>query len=313
VRTLAAVTLVVLGACGGKKPAHAPAPASHAAREHWTGTLAPRPSAEAVAVAEVNGDTIWDVDVARHAGARHLDARAALDELIELQLLAQEAERRDLADDPEVVEARQQARTRALLRLDFEPGYKRPEDVPQADLDTAWSNPRIYLRFNHPLYHQVRFLRVEAGKDATAAQIEDARQKAEAIRAAVAAAHPASKEEFAQVASEKATELGAKFAVSDHNATERGTVKVFLDAAMALHQPGDLSPVTRTDWGWDLLYLYNVIPEVHKSQEQAAPELRTLIFDESRRRAFLGWTDRLVHSAHVVRHDELLREDQTTP
>jgi len=310
-----AATLVLCGvactcACGGGKPARAPARQSRvAAGEHWTGSLSPRPSPDAVAVAEVNGDTIWDADVARHAAARHLDARAALDELIELELLAQAAQKRGLSDDAEVAEARKQARTRALLHGDFAAGFKSPADVPEADIDLVWGNPKIYLRFNHQLYHEVRYLRVELKKDASPAEVEAARVQAETLRAAALAAAPASKDAFGEAVMAAAQPLGIKVVMADHAATQGGTVKEFLDAAMALTRVGDLSPVTRTPWGWDVLYLYNVIPDVHQSKQQATPELRKLIFEESRRRAFVGWAERLVHAARVVRHDELLYDD----
>ena len=304
------VALVLAGSCGGGQPTSAPQKVVRVApSEHWDGSLSPRPGADAVAVAEVNGDTIWDVDIARHAAARHLDARAALDELIDLQLLAQEAKRRGLADEPQVAEARKQARVRALISSGFAALFNSPADVPQADIDVAWSNPRVYLRYNHQLYHEVRFIRLDVPKESTPAEIEDLRQKMEKIRAAVIAAHPDSKEAFGDAAVAAARELGVPVKPQDHSATERGTVKEFLDAAMALTQPGDISPVTRTEWGWDLLYLYNIIPAIKQSKEQATPELRQRIFEESRRQSFLAWVDKLVHAVPVVRHDEQLADD----
>jgi hypothetical protein len=309
-RWLAAVVLA--GSCGGGQPASAPRKVEHAARaEHWEGSLSPRPTTEAIAVAEVNGDTIWDVDVARHAAARHLDARAALGELVELELLAQEAQRRGLADDPQVAEARRQARVRALIGRDFAAVFASPADVPQADIDTAWSNPRVYLRYNHALYHEVRFVRIELGKDAPPAEVEAARVKMERLRAAVLAAHPDSKEAFGDAAVAAANAQGFGLKPQDFSVTERGAVKEFYDAAMALTKPGDLSPVTRTPWGWDLLYLYNIIPEIHQNQAQATPDLRQHIYEESRSQSFLAWVDKLVHQARVVRHDELLTDDVT--
>jgi peptidyl-prolyl cis-trans isomerase C len=306
------VALLLAGSCGGGQPASAPQKVARVAPgEHWDGSLSPRPGADAVAVAEVNGDTIWDVDVARHAAARHLDARAALDELVELELLAQEAKRRGLADDPQVAEARKQARVRAFIASDFAAIFKSPADVPQADIDLAWSNPRIYLRYNHQLYHEVRFVRLDLRKESTPREVEDLRRKLEKIRAAVIAAHPDSKEAFGDAAEAAAHEQGVALKPQDHSATEGGTVKEFLDVAMALEKPGDISPVTRTPWGWDLLYLYNIIPAIRQNKEQATPDLRQRIFDESRSQGFLAWVDKLVQKVPVVRHDELLADDNS--
>jgi hypothetical protein len=314
VRRLGLVAVVLAsscsGSCGGGEVKETPRAAARAAPdEHWQGSLSPKPSPDAIAVAEVNGDTIWDVDVARHARERHLDARAALAELVDLQLLAQEAMRRGLADDPQVAETRKQARVRAVMNTGFATAFASPADVPQADIDVAWSNPRIYLKFNHQLYHEVRFARFEFKREAPPERVEELRQKAEKVRAAAIAAHPATKEAFTDVVVSAARELGEVVTTQDHAATERGTVKDFLDAAMALKAPGDISPVTRTDWGWDILYLYNIIPEVKLTKEQATPELRQRIFDESRSQRFLAWVDGLVRAAHVTRHDELLADD----
>ena len=308
-RAAALLTLLLI-ACGDGPQARVGAPRASARGERWQGSLSPRPSPDAVAVAEVNDDTIWDSDVARHAAARHLDARAALDELVELTLLAQEARRRGLADDPEVAEARKQARTRALMNVGFAADFQTPADVPASDIDLVWSNPKIYLRYNHPRYHEVRFVRLELGKDADPAQVEDLRKKAETIRAAVIAARPETREAFQEAAAAAAHQLGVTPQISDHPATERGTEPDFLAPAMALERVGDVSPVTRTRWGWDLLYLYNIIPKVQKTKEQAEPELRQQIFEESRRRAFLRWADQLVQGARVTRHDELLHADE---
>jgi peptidyl-prolyl cis-trans isomerase C len=302
----------ILGACGESRQKVAPPPPV-AAVEHWEGSLSPRPTPEAFAVAEVNGDTIWDVDVARHAAARHLGAREALAELIDLQLLAQEAYRRGLASAPEVAEARQQARARALIRAGFESEFKSPADVPESDLDLVWSNQKVYLRFNHQQYNEVRFVRVDVKKDASPAEVALARREADTIHDAVVAAHPETKEAFGDAAIEAGHNLGLNLQALDHSATKGGTVPEFLEVAFALQHPGDISPVSRTPWGWDILYLYNIRPEIHETKEQATPELRKLIFDESRRRAFLRWSDELLRKARITRHDELLRDDPTEP
>jgi hypothetical protein len=301
-----------LAACGGGREARRAQ--NRAARQEvsFTGSLSAKPTPEAFAVAEVNEDTIWDVDVARYAREHQLDARTALDELVDLTLLAQEAHRRGYADDPEVVEARARERVRVLVERDYAPSFDGPEDVPMSDLERAWKRRDIYLFYNHAEYHRVAWARVgvkkKSGEDVWAA----ARPVAEELRQAIIAAKPTDKLSFGLAAKAWAdAHPGVKVTISDFAATTgRETDASFAKLAFSLNKVGELSEVGRTPWGWDVLYLYEIIPEASLSLEQAAPEMRTKLFESSQKTGFLRWVDALVAAHQVVRHDERL--DQVT-
>jgi len=132
-----AALLVLFGVACGAKEAHAPAVPPG---ETWRGSLSPPPATGAEVVATVNGESIYAADVARVMAARGLDRAAALDELVVQELLAVEARRRGLADDPEVVDTRRRERVRAMLRRDFEPSFDGPEDIPADEIGNALSN-----------------------------------------------------------------------------------------------------------------------------------------------------------------------------
>src|SRR5262249_35093833 len=122
-------------------------------KPHWSGSLAPEPETGADVVAEVNGDKIYAADVAIQAAAAHQTPAEALAELVDAQLLAQEAFRRGLADDPDVQEARERESVRQLLKRGFEPSFSKPGDIPIDEVRQVYEHPDIKPRYEHEEYH----------------------------------------------------------------------------------------------------------------------------------------------------------------
>jgi hypothetical protein len=307
----AVLILAITGACGGGRVDGVAAPSSQtAAGESFTGSLSPRPSPEAFAVAEVDGDTIWDVDVARYAREHSVDARTALDELVGLTLLAQEAARRGLADDPEVAEARQRERVRLFIAREFASRFKGPEDVPEEQLQAAWKHRPVYLYFNHELYHRVRYARVPVGSGASEAEWAAARLVAEDLRRHLVAARPASKEAFSDALTAwKAEHETQPIEVNDFPASQGDdTAASFRAIAFSLDTVGQISPPGRTEWGWDVLFLYEILAKRSTSFEDAKPELRQKLFDSSQQQGFLDWVAGLARAHKVVVRPELVEQ-----
>ena len=299
------VACVWLAACGQKADR---APASQAIEPPYTGPFSPRPSPSAEAVAEVNGEIIWDVDIAAYAAEKQLGAREALAELIDLELLAQEARRRGLGQDPEVVEVRRRERVRRLVDA-FAEETRDPSVIPDADVDVVWKRREVQAALNHGPIHVAGFVRVRADKRLPPAEIEAARVQAEAIRAAVVAAKPASYEEFQRIAGEHHLKQTGKSLTVEKSYPIEATTRAeqnFKDAALALSKAGQISPVVRTKWGWDVLYLVEVIPPLTTTRAEAAPEIRRRIHDDWRRQAFRRWLDAFLAPVHVARRDEAL-------
>ena len=81
--------------CGQRD--EAPVPEARSG-DHYAGPM--NPARDSEVVASVNGERIYAVDVARQMAARGQTAEQAVAELVSAELLAQEAFRRGLADDP---------------------------------------------------------------------------------------------------------------------------------------------------------------------------------------------------------------------
>ncbi len=323
----AAFVLVILaaasgGACGGRKAAE-PVPSPET---RWQGSFSPVPAQGAEVIAEVNGEKIYAADVARQAAARGLDARAALAELIDAELLAQEARRRGLADDPEVAETRKRERVRRLLATAFEPTFDGPEDIPQELVDKVWDQLIVHSLYNHERYHRTAFLRIPLERSKATPETEAAaRSAAEAVYSAAAAAHPATVEDFFALGKKVAAEHGQAASEGRFDTTRyRSSVEEFAAAAFSIDEHGEVAKPARTDWGWDVIYLDSVLPERRTSKQQAEPEIRAQLFapdrendlgrlilrffaggelQPPREQAFLRWSDALVAKAPVTRND----------
>ncbi len=304
-RAWLAALLIAVG-CGGAKQHRAPLTAEEPA---YDGPWDPPPAARAGVIATVDGEKIYEDDVARQAAARGIGARQALDELIEETLLAQEARRRGLAGDPDVVRARKQARVRLMMDRDFLPTFASPDAVPQAEVDRAWADHRIQLQFNHEHYQQVSFARVCAlppGKTEcpNGAEADELRPQADALRAQLALERFADKDAFKRRATEIGAEMKLHVDLGDFQlARHDSAVESFSEAAYSIHDVGEVSQPYRTEWGWDIIYLWGVIEERHTTKAEAEPEIRAHLYRDSQRAAFLHWSDRFL-AGRTITTDE---------
>ncbi|HWU88103.1 MAG TPA: hypothetical protein VN253_12540, partial [Kofleriaceae bacterium] len=94
---------IAIAACGGA------AEAPPRARAGAAPAVSPPEGREDAAVASVNGRPVWGSCVAHQAARGAASREAALAECIDFELLAQAAEARGLAADPEVGEAARRA------------------------------------------------------------------------------------------------------------------------------------------------------------------------------------------------------------
>jgi peptidyl-prolyl cis-trans isomerase C len=297
--------LLLLGvlACGGQ----AASPVSAPVGEAFTGPWAPAPrTKDDDVVAEVGEQKIYVSDVERLARAAQLTARQATDDLIGQALLADEARRRGLLEDPEVIAATRDARARVFIDREFASKFAGPEDVPRADVDKAWTDPRVRYHFNHPEVRVVHYFRFKPGDDGPAGWAA-AKAGIEALAARCASAPPASVDAFLELGDQVRQELKLPAEQAGTWTTRRGqTVPEFADAAFSIPAAGQISKPFKTKWGWDLIFLKQIEPPLQLDEDHAAAQIRSKIFEVSRSRAFTAWVDALVAKHRVTRHDERL-------
>jgi hypothetical protein len=281
------VVVVVLAACGGS---------SEPAKRVGAGVSATATKArpDDAIVAQVNGRPIWASCVeaqAPKATTGH-DARAGLDECIAFELLAQEAERRQLQTDPGVVEATRTALVNRFVEIAYEDRFETPADMgnillSQIDRNRAWLDVKerrasAYVRFN---------------LKPTAPATEDAKAKElmEGFAQKVAGEPGLTPSHLDALAKAHFGTTPVEVAIVGFF-TKNGLALGYRDALFDIPEIGRTAPqAVRTQWGWDVILLTDVIPAQKYTREEAAAEA----FPEVRRGYFNVWVDQLAKDSGV--------------
>lgn len=246
---------------------------------------AAEPASPTEVVARVNGAPILASDVAEQMRGGE-SAEQALQSLVQLELLAQEAHRRGLGRHPSVTEEQHRAMARLLIQRRFRDGMG-VADIPRELVAEAY---RLNIgQYQHPELVQVAHLLVPMALNAPPELHAQARSVAERARS-IAASGPLSEEEFKQLRGVLRKETGIRVRAESLRTAKRGnTVPEFADAAFALTRPGQISPVVQTKFGYHVIYLVNRSPEVHVALEQAEQEIRERILPQARTMALLRY------------------------
>ncbi|HSK01357.1 MAG TPA: peptidylprolyl isomerase [Kofleriaceae bacterium] len=278
--------LAAAGACGTE----APPPAR-------TGAPGPLASPAArpgdVVVATVGGRPVWGscvaAQVARGAGGR----RAALDECIDFELLAEAAEARGLADDPEVREAARAALVSRLVETAFEDRYRAPADLAEI-VDRVVDRYRDQM--DKPELRASAFARIEVPKGAPPEADAAARALAERIAGELAGEAGLFPVHLREAADRLAAAAGLRVTHGDFRAaTREGLVPPYAEALYAIPEVGRIAAPARTEWGWDVILLTErMAPRVYTREEIAAE-----VFPDVRRQYFQLWVNGLARSLGV--------------
>jgi parvulin-like peptidyl-prolyl cis-trans isomerase-like protein len=263
------------------------------------GACQKRPPAVAAAaresVADVAGVAISRAALLAEMRRGGKDARAALEDLIQAELLAAAAAPA-VAGDPEVADARDRAAVQRMVERELEPKLTKqaiPDDVLQQVYDKARSV------FVHPRLVEVAMLSVYTGgrmKDEPRAQ---ARATARELEAYVRAKNPPTPDAFEAVASEPAwRERKVKHArllqaLEEPFAADVGRV------VATLKGPGDTTPLIEAESGFHIARYVSERPAENITFEAARPRLRDQIFERWRQSAFLDFAQAAAGS-HVI-------------
>lgn len=263
--------------------------------------LPPPPEQEIVAT--VDGHPISVADVTTQARASGKDPQQALQELIDAELLAREAERRGLVSDPAVQRARDTEMVRRFLQEDFERNYTADNSITGDLIRRAYERSRG--RLVHPLLKEVSHIVVLTPK---------ARPEAEQLADEVhrRALKVKTEDEFKHIATdlEAAGKQIGLTVRAEHLVTNRKgtTVEEFAKAAYDLQKPGDISPVVRTSFGYHVIWLSQNIQEENITLEQVEPKIRKDLWPEVRKRIFARYQDELAKQHQVATYPERLAQ-----
>lgn len=290
---LAASTAVAHGACGGGSR---PPPTAHDVTV-VASIAAPPASPDDVVVAEVNGRPVWGSCVtaqARRASADvpPLDRRAALDECIAFELLAQAAEARGLGARPEVQEAARTAMVSELVAT-FEASHATPADLGASLTRVLDANAR---RLNRPELRASTYVRVNVPAGAPPADDAKARRTIERVAAALAGEAGLLGPHVADLAHRVATPADPPVVIEDVGAKPAPALEPsYAGALFAIPEVGRSSPPVRTPWGWDVITWTGVQP----ARVQTRAELAQELFPRLRRQAFTVWVNQMIRDRRV--------------
>lgn len=248
---------------------------------------------------------MWGSCVAAQARGRHVDARTALADCIDLELAAQEAARRGLDHDPEVLERAQQILVARFIDRDFSAPFATPADLPPGFVDPIMKRNAWRLRRDE--YRGSFYARVEApAKEAPAGSPADV--EAERVVRAAYATLAGRKDLFpadVEHALRAAAGPGDRVVAADFKPTTGDNVLPYYGQTLfGLSSIGEVSAPVRGPFGWDLVLWTTVLPAMTATRDDVLAEL----FGPMRQRYFLDWAAAAGHGHKV----QLIADRATT-
>ena len=269
------VLVVSLGACSGS---HAPPPAPSGPPAPMTASAAGDVQIATVTVAGVDRP-VW-ASCASAQAARGASKADAVNQCIDFELMAIEAEQRGYAIDHDVVLATKTALVSELVAHEYEDKFQRPEDF-----GTFWTKSleRNRGRFDHGEARGSVYARIDLAKTATPADDEAAKKLIDELYAALANERGLMRPHLEAIAKRVIGTRGKLSVAAVPADLRHGRLhETYVAALFAIPQVGRVAPPVRTPWGWDIILWDSVVPEVHATPaellEQALPEIKRSFF-----------------------------------
>jgi hypothetical protein len=272
-------------ACSGSQPP-APRPAGPPA------ALTATPARDDVQIATVEGRPVWGSCVTAQT-TRGATRDEAVQQCIDFELMAIEADKRGLAVDPEVVLQTRTALVSQLVAHEYEDKFTRPEDF-----GTFWSKSleRNRGRFDHPEARGSAYVRIDVAKQPKPGEEQRAKQLIDEIYAAVKDERGLMPAHIEDIAKRVVGTRGTVQSAAVPPDTRHGRLDDTYAAAMfTIPEIGRVSAPVRTPWGWDIILWDSVVAEVHATPD----ELVARALPEIKRAFFPYWVNRTAQSLGV--------------
>jgi hypothetical protein len=244
-------------------------------------------------VARVGDRPIGAAEVAARMAAKGLDAEAALERLIDEELLVQEARRRGITEGRDDERALERIMVRAMLH-DLEEDLT-PDSVPDAEVRADFETQRESLEV--PERRKSWHILV---KDAS----DSGWRLAEAIQDEVrAAADPRSV--FRRYAEGGEADPPLEVSAEDLPPITRraGIEQAYKDALFAAESTGPLDTLVETSYGLHVIVLTEILPSEHKTFRDVEGEIRDRL-SQKKRFERLAEVVRAGEAAGLVEYDE---------
>lgn len=244
--------------------------------------------------------------------------RAAAEDLIVVEVMAQEAESRRLGTAPEVRQAMAEAALPLYLKRTFEVEAT-PATIPLAFLQKVYERNTGF--YQHPELRAADHILVAAPgfvRPAEGDQENAARALVERIAGDLAERPPKDAADFrgrVDLWRNDAKAAGLEIKAETLQTFARAGVfdPTFSAAAFAIPAVGDISPLVDTRYGFHLIRLEQIVPAKDVGFEAARPEIAERMLSEYRAMEFRKRTDALLQAAGLAVDPSLLGIAEPAP
>jgi parvulin-like peptidyl-prolyl isomerase len=182
-----------------------------------------------------------------------------------------------------------------MVQRDFEAKAK-PEDIPEAEVEKYYESHPVEFHRND----EVRVSQIMVKDKATAAKVLTALK-----------ALPANLEAYRALVAKYSIDEASKLRGGDMLFFDRQTPmhpKPVVEAAFALKEPNDLSPVIESDKGFHVLKLTQKRPGFTRSYEDAKLEIQRRLLQEGRSKRMKDWAEAMRKGQTVELFEDRLKE-----
>jgi hypothetical protein len=252
-------------------------------------------------VARVGDVPIFAAEVAGQAAQTGKAPRAALEDLIDLNLLAERLRSRwpPQDRDPEARSLEREMLVQRLMERDFE-ATSRPEDMPDATVKTIYD--ASVDQFVHPRLVEVAVLSRPLGKRATPEKRAEARKTMTELAAAVALRPLRTPEDFQALAIEDQWRGRQVQYFRFQQAGDKPYSAKFGAVVNKLKTPGETTGIIEDEGGVSIARYVGERPAANRSFEQVKQELRDAFYPRWRQAKFLEFTQQLATQHEVELH-----------
>jgi peptidyl-prolyl cis-trans isomerase C len=239
-----------------------------------------------------------------YARARYASAdlrKEMLDNLVRFEVMAREAEKRGYDKDPDVLRSLKQQMVNQMVQREFEAKLK-PDDVPEAEA-------RKYYEAHPVEFHRADEVRVSQ-------ILVKEKVKATKVLAEAKALPPANAEAFRALVAKYSIDETSKLRGGDLLFFDRQTLqqpKTVVEAAFALKEPNDLSPVIESDKGFHILKLSQKRTGFTRSFTDAKPEIQRRLLQEGRSKRMKDWSEEMRKGQKVEVFEDRLKNVKVNP
>ncbi len=227
-----------------------------------------------------------------------------LEDLIRFEVLVLEAKKQGLEKDPEVKRALQRALIQIYLRRIM--SKIKPKEISESEMRRYYL--KNYRKFNRPEKRRARQIFIAIPPGATPEKIEQVRQKAEKI---YQLAKNTSSQEFEKLvvkysedplSKEQGGDIGYSIPTSEGGTWHPAISK----AVFSLKKVGDVSPPVKTEKGFHILRLEEIVPPLRQSFSQVREIIRHRLMALKREQAYLEYIEKLKKKYRVQINYKLL-------